>query len=186
MDSKIIHVASVTSKVLLYLSYLAMALFTFGLIYWLLDPVALADIKIRGMGDFTTASNQIAIGNGPEATGVLTIGELNRYMVFWLYFRVIFYLGIFALIIQKVQTILNSIERLETFIMDNIRSLKDMAKLGVVLFLFSSFQFFYANGEGNLSLNFAIGPLLFTIACLVLAEVFNEGRKLLEEKNLIV
>ncbi|NBB77624.1 MAG: DUF2975 domain-containing protein [Bacteroidetes bacterium] len=185
MNSNIIKIAGITAKILLYLSYFAMAAFTIGLIYWLYDPAALAEVKIRGMSSIGQTSGQFEIGSRPE-TSAIALGDLNRFMVFWLYFQIIFYLGIFALIIQKVQTILNSITQLKTFIMDNIRSLRDMAKLGVVLFLFSSFQFFYANGDANFSIQIAMGPLLFTLACLVLAEVFNEGRKLLEEKNLIV
>lgn len=73
-----------------------------------------------------------------------------------------------------------------TIINGNIQHFRKLALYGGLTFLLSSFNLSPLGGKWTFHLALAFGPLLFTVACLVLAEVFREGEALEEDKASIV
>ncbi|MDZ7774078.1 MAG: hypothetical protein U5K31_15245 [Balneolaceae bacterium] len=68
--------------------------------------------------------------------------------------------------------------------MSNIQSIARLAFAG---FLLGCFNFSLFEGSNpHLQLGIALGPLMLSLGSLVLAEIFKEGRQLLEEQDLIV
>lgn len=187
MDNRIIKSALLFCKSILYLIYILLAAFMVMIIYWHFDPAAFTSIEVSdsykaGFGSdmrYITSVSQVA----PDA---IYLSELSYPMMYWLIVRNVFFFGLYLIIIKKIIGILYSIESVQTFYEDNVRIFKDLAKLGFIGAAVSCFNFMYLAGEFNISLTIPFAPLLFAVSCLVMAEVFNEGRRLLEDKNLIV
>lgn len=128
-----------------------------------------------GIGTFKTGSTE----------GII-LSELSSAMIFWLYFRGVFIAGIGLLIARKVLAILSSIKQLKTLYSGNVEHFRDLARIGFIAFLFSCINVGYIEGVLSLNFTFAIGPLTFSVACLVLSEVFREGKHLFEENQMII
>ena len=180
--NRILNYGNLLARAVFWLLIVIMTVLTTGLIVWLIIPESFSSVRMVdpagarfGTGTFKTGS----------AEGI-ALSELTSGMIFWIYFRGIFFAGIGLLIARKVLAVLSSIKQLKTFYSGNIEHFRDMARIGFIAFLFSCVNVGYINGVINLNFTLAIWPLTFSVACLVLSEVFREGKHLLEENEMIV
>jgi hypothetical protein len=180
--SKILKYGDLLARTVFLMLAIVMALFTAGLIVWLINPESFSSIRI-----VNPAGAGFNIGTFKSGTEEgIALSELTSGMILWLYFRGIFLAGIGLLIARKVLAILSSIEQLKTFYSGNIEHFRDLARIGFIAFLFSCVNVGYIEGVINLNFTLAVGPLMFSVASLVLSEVFREGKHLLEENEMIV
>ena len=116
----------------------------------------------------------------------IVLGSLSSGMKGWLAIRNTLLFGISLLIIRRVLQILRSVKNIQTFYAGNIDHFRALAYYGVFIFLLGTFNFLYLDGHITWYFKLPLGPLGFSAACLVLAEVFKEGKLLLEDKNAII
>lgn len=162
-------------------------LFTTSVIYWHMNPEIFSIFEVSEAFKAGYGINDIRIlttENSPEYAVLLS--ELSAAILYWLYIRSVFFFAITWLMVKKIILVLGSIQSLQTFYQDNIEHFRDLAKLGFWGFLVSCFNIGFTDGDYQLNFSIVFGPLLFSMACLILSEVFREGKALLEDNNMIV
>ena len=90
------------------------------------------------------------------------------------------------LILSEILKVINSIRSLETFKNKNIIAFRRMGNIFLLLFFVQMFSLI-PNGD-QLSFRFSV-PLFYLLAvmgCYILAEIFKEGNKLMEENQLTI
>ena len=116
----------------------------------------------------------------------ILMSQLSDGMRLWLAIRSAFFLTMSYLIIRRIFMILRSVHGIETFYPGNIKHFRQLALYGLIAAFVSTFNF-YNDGVGtNWNLTIPFGPLSFSLACLVLSEIFKEGQSLEEDKASIV
>ncbi len=187
-NNYIINAASILSKVVLWICVLFLLVFVFILIHWHFDRSAYSSVVF--LNDLPSGANignlKIYTGDAVPKPGDLLLSELHPIMIYWLLLRALVFFGLTIGIVIHVNRILTSIKNIDTFYEGNIIQFQKMARLGFILFVLSCFNFSYINGISDFHISIAFGPLLFAVSCLVLAEVFKAGKRLLEDKNMII
>ena len=113
--------------------------------------------------------------------------HLDSGWLAWLYFREGLVVILMVLITGGLISILNSLGDFKTFYDSNIEQFLKLARYGFIAFIIASFNIGPSEVSGvHLDLTFAMGPLLFALGSLILAEIFREGKSLLEESKTIV
>lgn len=116
----------------------------------------------------------------------IVLGNLENSMRLWLFLRGSVFFVLACLITHKIRQILRSIRQLQTFYASNITHFKILAGYGAVAFVFSTFNCFWQAGAVSWHFTFPLGWLVFSAACLVLSEIFKEGKLLVEDNASIV
>lgn len=186
--NKVLRYSILLCRGLLVLIYVFMGVTVTGAIYWHFDPAFFSQVEVTegfrpgyGLGGFHVYLS----GNQPPESAIL-LSETSYVMMYWLLIRGVFFYVLTIVIIKKIIRILESIRSLKTFYMDNIRHFRTLARYAFLGFIVSSVNFSYFDDELSILIGTAFGPLLVAAACMVLAEIFEEGRNLMEDKNLIV
>lgn len=180
--NNILRYGNLLARIVYWGTVLILIVLSVSLVILLISPEVFSSVRLV---DATDAGFGLGTFKSGSAEGI-AMSELTTGMIFWLYFRGIFFAGITLLIARKVLAVLSSIEQLKTFYSGNIEHFRDLARIGFIAFLFSCVNAGYINGVLNLGFTLAFGPLIFSVSCLVLSEVFREGRNLLKENEMIV
>jgi hypothetical protein len=164
-------------------------LFTGVLIHWHFSPESYALVVLpgarEGLGlglDFRI----ISVSDAESPNNGVLLSQLSVGMLYWLYLRTLLLLSLTFLIFRSVLQILGSIESLKTFRQDNIVAFQKIGKYTLGIFVLTSFNIWIVPGDSNLNLTLAFGPLLIAVFALVMAEVFKEGNRLMEDSNLTI
>jgi len=184
----VIEAALFLCKIIFIVCVVMLSTFTIVLVYWYVDPSVFSRVDVThnfGGGFGLDGFRVYTEGQVPPADGLM-LSQLSLLMVCWLYVKAAFFTTIVLLILRRITRILKSIHSIQSFYQENIAHFKAMAQYGFIAFAISCFDFMYWQDQFTISLNFAWGPLAFAVACLVLAEVFKEGRDLLEDQKSIV
>lgn len=185
--NKIITLAQGLCRFLQIFLILFALLFTGVLIHWHFSPESYALVELPGVqeaGFFNfriISASDAALPND----GVL-FSQLSAGMLYWMFFRTLLLLSLTFLIFRSLRQILNSIESLKTFRQDNIAAFRKIGKYALGIFVLASFNLWVEPGDSNLNLTLAFGPLLIAVFALVMAEVFKEGNRLMEDSNLTI
>jgi len=151
-------------------------------------PEALAPVTLNNPFNpgYGTVGLQLhpSVKNVPE--NAFQLSDLNGAMLAWMIIRQAFFVWITILIIKRIKKVIKSVEALKTFYQENIKHFKQIAKLAFVGFVFSCFNFSYIDGDFSFRLKIIWGPLILSMLCLLLTEIFKEGKQLLEDKNSII
>jgi len=116
----------------------------------------------------------------------IMLNDLNAGMVWWLLIRTILFFGLMLLVLFRVLAVLKSVNSLNTFYDGNVHHFQFMAKLGLATVIISCFNFYNTDVASDINFTLPFGPAAFMLACLVMAEVFKEGKQLVEDKNMII
>lgn len=109
----------------------------------------------------------------------------GSYYLNWI--KVGIQVGLLLLIWQEVLAILRSQKAFETFIRDNARRLFKIRNILIILWLMDIFNLFQAAGEvWKVTWSFELDQLFLIMAVHILALVFQEGKKIADDQNLIV
>lgn len=120
------------------------------------------------------------------------VNKLSPSMLIWLFAQLVIVVFCFFNISQQIILILKNFGSLKTFYEGNITSFRKMGFYALVTVPILAFKFIsyydpiqnYAFESRMIDLPF--GPIAFALACFVLAEVFEQGRKLKEENESIL
>ncbi|PWN07377.1 DUF2975 domain-containing protein [Rhodohalobacter mucosus] len=184
--NRILSLSKTACRLIEWLCIVLMALLVIGFFYWLIAPDQLSGIRVSAGVETGYGLNGFDFMTADHSTDTVSLSELSGFMVGWIVFRSLFFLGITVLIIRKIMLVLTSIDEVKTFYGSNIKHFRDLSLLGFIAFIASGINFSYIGGSMQITLGLVPGPLLFSLACLVLAEVFREGKMLLEENNMII
>ncbi len=188
MQNKTIRLASILGKLLIGICCLLYLSFLIAFVYWHFDQTAfqLVDLNDAFKAGYGVNGVQYYQHSAQLPSNAVPMSELSPGMMYWLFFRISIFVALTILITRSALRIVHSIGSLKTFYQDNIRHLRTIALYGFIAFVFSTFNFLSFEGQSNLFLKTAFGPLVLSVGALVLAEVFREGKNLLEEQNLII
>lgn len=164
-------------------------LFTVVLIHWHFSPEIYQRIEVSGELEAGAGGYgfRILTGNGNfSGPGNVLLSELAVGMLYWMYLRIILFTGLTFLMVRSVRDILSSIQSLETFRNDNVVAFRKIGRYAWWIFVLSSFNFRILEGNSDLLLTLALGPLLIAVFAYVMAEVFREGNRLMEDNHLTI
>lgn len=186
--NRILSLSKTACRFIKWLCIVLIALLTLGLFYWLIAPEQLSEINVSPGLDTGYGLSGFDLMDSDDSTDtvIVSLSELSGFMAGWIFLRNIFFLGITILIVRKIMSVLTSIDEVKTFYGSNIQHFRDLSLLGFIAFIASAVNFSYIAGSMQITVGLVPGPLLFSLACLVLAEVFREGKILLEENNMII
>jgi hypothetical protein len=106
--------------------------------------------------------------------------------MYWLVLRISIIFASYTLILRKGLKILGSIKSLKIFFSDNIKNFRQIGNYGLIIFLFTSINFFIRSSSSNFSINPHFEILLLAFGSFIISEIFAEGKLLQEEKDQII
>jgi hypothetical protein len=183
------------SKLFLIISQfliLALIVLLFGFtLTTLIKPDLLADYTIA----FSTNSYRFDIAKCvacEETSNVIKLTSLSTSMLLQIWLKATIYLALLAGIIRQLLKVLNNFHSLKTFYEENIISFRKVGFMCLVIGFITSFNYVsYYNTAQNqnfdfMSFSFPFKAIAFALASFILAEVFKEGKLLLEDKESIL
>lgn len=184
--NQIIRYAIIVCYILIGVILLLGLIFTIGLTHSYFYPEKYSHFIITdlfnagwGIGDIQLCKECI----GPKD---IILSEINPMMRGWLWIRFMAFAILTIVIVFRILGILKSVLSLNTFYNENILHFKRLAWYGLLAFLLSSFNFYMTSGETMLHFNLNLGTIGFAMACLVLSEIFKEGKVLQEDNKAII
>jgi hypothetical protein len=173
--------------ILVILSFMILGI-TAVAVYWHFSPglfntVDITDTFRAGYGFGNIRLN--VVESGDPGSGIM-LSELNHFMIYWLFTIALFFQVLTILIILKVKSIHRSIRNINSFYTNNLKSFRTLVTYGFIALPFSVFNLIYLEGQLNFRFTIPFGTLILILSSQVLAEVFSEGKNLLEDKNMIV
>ncbi len=187
MRNRILRLGKIFTRIILITVLVMASGFLIVVIHWHFSPESYSSVKLNngfkagfGVGGFEWNTTELS----EDPTG-LFLNQLKPLMMYWLFFRAMVFSVILVLVFKKLISILNSIESLSTFYDSNISGFRSIGKYMAVA---SVFSFFNISHIDDWNIHFVIPwvPLIICLWAYILAEVFSEGKTLLEDKNLIV
>ncbi|MEO1053128.1 MAG: DUF2975 domain-containing protein [Bacteroidota bacterium] len=134
-----------------------------------------------GMGDV-----QVLLPHHVRHEGMIMLSDLNNYLFYWLLVRAMVFVALVFLIVRSILQVLHSMKSVRTFHEGNIKHFRRISLFSFIATLFSVFNFGLIRGELMIYLDLPFGPLLFALGAYVMAEVFKEGKLLLEDQQLMI
>jgi hypothetical protein len=182
MDNRVINSAIWLCRISLVLTFAVFLAALFVAIHLQINPAAYSDWYLvdpfkAGMADFKLTFD--------EEKGYV-LKELSSAIVFWLLFRLTGFIVLIWLIFRQILGVLNALGNLNVFYAENIRRFKQIALFGIILAVWSSFNIGIDQEISTLSFTLPLGPVLFAVGSRVLAEIFEEGKRLHEDSNSII
>ncbi|PHR46191.1 MAG: hypothetical protein COA32_11580 [Fluviicola sp.] len=176
-----------TKVVLIITIAIALVLIT-GIIYWHISPNSydLVELTHQFKAEYGIGDIQVHLNAPSTRVDKVFISELNAGTMYWLFFRAMFFIGINLLILLKIVGILRSIRTIRTFYDTNIRNLKSIGFYAAIAAVMSSFNFGLWRSEWQVNFTIPWAVIMVSVIAFVLAEVFTEGKQLLEDKNMII
>lgn len=188
MQNRTMRAAHLLGRLVIVLCALLYLAFFCAFVYWHFDRMAfqMVDLREAFNAGFGFDGVRLYTNDQKIPSNAVLMSDISRGMLYWLCLRMTLFFALTILITRSALQILRSISNLSTFYRDNPHHFKSIAFYSLIAFVFSTFNFFTHKGSTELYLKTAFGPLILAVAALVLAEVFKEGKKLLEEQNLII
>lgn len=190
MNNNILRLATFAARFILAMDIVLGLILVFFMIAWPMELSFLEDIHVvQDSSIFTFETTEMT----PDR-GVPLSPPLSEFGTFYFYFtcvRSLIMVAILFRIIQFAMRIIKSISSLETFRFENVFSFRKMGQLFLIWFAVAipSIRPLTEFGETfgvtmTTTLNFKYA--LFALVCFVLAEIFKEGNKLMEENKLTI
>ena len=123
--------------------------------------------------------------NGGSSTQIF-LTDISIWMKIGFIVQIMIHFAVFWFILKEIIKILTSIQDSKTFYEGNVSSFKKLSHYGIILIIISAIKIGFISEVSNLSLSIPIGPIIFTIGCYLLADIFEEGKFLMEENKSIV
>ncbi len=178
MKNKYINLAKLVTKTLLLGDFLLAGILILMIILWQIDISYFDNIQLENDGSifkFTTNSNEVK-------------SPLSEYggLFYFICFRALMVTGILFLILKTVLQVLGSIDSLETFRKENVKSFRKMGKLFLIWFALATPTIRSIDDKLVMTVGFYLTYIVCVLICFVLAEIFSEGNKLMEDNKLTI
>lgn len=122
----------------------------------------------------------------PEDDKVFTLEKLTTGSLFILYIKYSIILVLIFLSVKEFQLVVESVKKIETFKIGNVRSFMRLGNYFFVLFLlFSVSVFGFEQGQISI-ISISFLPLVLMLLAFVMAEIFKEGNQLSEDNELTI
>lgn len=135
----------------------------------------------------TTTTNKILVnGISPDDTEVFTLDKLKFSSLYFNYIKLSIVFLFSFLCIKEFQNVIESVKEIKTFQKRNISSFTRIGNYLLVIFILMSYSSisFEQGGISRLYISFTF--LILSLLAYIMAEIFKEGSKLLEENKLTV
>jgi hypothetical protein len=195
--NKLLNIAIGICKFLKLIYILSFVLTTIIFIHIQIDKEAYNDLKINHTDHHTSFSIGIDKSYSDKWESpyneVYVLGKLTTTTIYLIYFKFTCIFALLFLSIKEFQNIIQSVKRLDTFRLNNILSFRKIGKYLILYFMltllfftltFKNSLYFGQGGFSQTSISFT--PLLFALISFILAEIFKEGNKLQQEKDLTI
>lgn len=116
----------------------------------------------------------------------LHFSDIAISMKLWLLLRATIFFSMAFLIVLELKKVLLSIRDTATFYRANYRSFSAIGNYGFLISFFSAFNFYVQGGESLFHLSIPFLELGFSLGSWVLADIFWEGKLLLEDNQSII
>ena len=184
MNNKYINLAKLTTKILLVGDLLVSCWLILLFIVSFVEYIYLENMTFGGSIIMENNGSIVRFAADPNAEGIPINENKGLFYTFWA--RTLLVLGVLYLILRTILRILNSINSLETFRKENVKSFRKIGKLFMVWFVLAIPTIRSINEEPSLSVGFYLGYVVCALICFVLAEIFSEGNKLMEDNKLTI
>jgi hypothetical protein len=122
----------------------------------------------------------------PEDDQVFTLDKLTTGSLFILFTKYSIILVLVFLSAKEFQRVVESVKKIQTFKIGNVKSFMRLGKYFFVLFLLFSVSVFDFE-QGRISIiSIAFLPLVLMLLAFVMAEIFKEGNQLSEDNELTI
>ncbi len=179
MNNKILHLAKLTTRILLFGDIFLAFVLVVLMIVWQIDTSFFEDIRVVHDGSIFKFSTRDSVEGLP----------LSKYGSIYFHFlliRAMIITIVLYLILQTAHRIIGSIENLETFKSENVASFRRMGNLFLVWFMLAIPTIKIVDDATNFSIGFYFNYAVWALLCFVLAEIFSEGNKLMEDNKLTI
>ena len=178
MKNKYIGLAKTATKIILFGDLLLAGILIVMTILWQVDISYFDHIQVENEGSifkFTTSTDKVKF-------------PLSQYgdLFYFVCFRALIVTGILFLILRTALQVLSSIDSLETFKSDNVKSFRRMGKLFIIWFTIAIPTIRTINDKLTMTIGFYLTYIVCALICFVLAEIFSEGNKLMEDNKLTI
>ncbi|MEO1052963.1 MAG: DUF2975 domain-containing protein [Bacteroidota bacterium] len=175
VNNRLLKITLFVARLMIFSLWVMAAFCTIGLAIIFLAPSLLDFMQFhQGPGGLT-----MTIGSGE---GNVSLEEISQVYILWIYLKAMAELTISYLIIKQVVKIIHSIRQLNTFRATNVHTLRRIGKLCIIWFLIDIPELAVSSSI-TIAVNIEMGILLAALAAFVLAEIFAEGNKLMEEQK---
>ena len=123
---------------------------------------------------------------GCKGTGGVYLQEISSIMKVWLLIRASLFFFLALRVVKALTKTVESVKSNATFYAGNIQNFRLMSRYALALAALSSFNFFIQGEDTQFDFTLPFGVVAFALGCMLLAQVFEEGRLLTEDKNSIV
>lgn len=180
--NQILKLSALTFRFLSALMLVVVGGFTLGFLWFIISPESLAGVFIRSQNGFYSLYWQ-------EASAVndgLALSDLSLGMASWVFVKTTLACVLFYLVFKRALRVVKSIESLDTFKNENVRHFRAVGGLFLWLALLDCFQLLILRGSFTLQFSVPFDFLLTALISFLLAEIFKEGNRLMEENQLTV
>ena len=186
LNTKPLNLAILFIKVIRVIMYISITAFIGMLIYSLIDSESFSNLVVQNafrarftIGDFRFCSNC-------TDPNLLTLPQIATSMKLWLLLRGSVLMTLMVMSLQVLLRILRSIQQHATFYDQNIKGFLMLFRLGMVMAIISSFNFFIQGTSNDIEFSIPFGVLGYSLGCRLLAEIFKEGKMLAEDSHSII
>ncbi len=162
------------------------AVFAGGIGYALVEPNAFPNLVINDLFEAGYGLGGIKWCTDCHGENVLHFSDIAIPMKLWLLLRATLFFSLAFLVVLELKKVLLSIRDTATFYRANYRSFSAIGNYGFLISLFSAFNFYVQEGESLFNLSIPFLELGFSLGSWVLADIFWEGKLLLEDNQSII
>lgn len=179
MKNKILRIATILAKVFLAMDVLLAGILLFLMISWAFGAGFFESISVEHDASIFKFNTKPALEGIP-------LSEYGSIQFYFICLQALVLTVLSFLIIQLSIKVINSIKSLETFRMENVNSFQKMGKLFMVWFFVDIPSIVQNAYTTSFSAELGLKYIVFAIICFVLAEIFSEGNKLMEDSKLTI
>lgn len=162
------------------------AVFVGGIGYALVKMDAFPNLVINELFEAGYGLGGIKWCPSCQDENVMHFSDLATPMKLWLLLRATIFFSMALLIVLELKKVLLSIRTTATFYRANYRSFSAIGNYGFLISFFSAFNFYVQGGESLFHLSIPFLELGFSLGSWVLADIFWEGKLLLEDNQSII
>jgi len=125
-------------------------------------------------------------GKVPEDSEVFTLNKLKYSSLYFNFIKLSIVLLFSFLCVKEFQNVIESVKEINTFQKRNVSSFRRIGKYLLVIFILMSYSSFTFQQGGTSGFYISFTVLILSLLAYIMAEIFKEGNKLLEENILTV